>query len=138
MGSCCLVVKTKENFQGFRIIKGNKNQFKVEKISDENKNKTKKNKIRISKPKTFNEGELLQFQNHKSKILNSNNQNEKRKNHINKIYEMKEKINKNEYYSKKDIIKIKIKGIFVIVYSELYSNSVKILKIKIYDNFSKN
>ena len=28
MGSCCLVVKTKENFQGFRIIKGNKNKFK--------------------------------------------------------------------------------------------------------------
>ena len=140
MGSCCLVVKTKENFQGFRIIKGNKNQFKVEKISDENKNKTKKNKIRISKPKTFNEGELLQFQNHKSKILNSNNQNEKRKNLLNKICEIKENINKNEYYSQKDFIKgeIKGKGRFGIVYSGLYSNSGEILAIKIYDNVSED
>ena len=134
------MVKTKENFQGFRIIKGNKNQFKVEKISDENKNKTKKNKIRISKPKTFNEGELLQFQNHKSKILNSNNQNEKRKNLLNKICEIKENINKNEYYSQKDFIKgeIKGKGRFGIVYSGLYSNSGEILAIKIYDNVSED
>ena len=140
MGSCCLVVKTKENFQGFRIIKGNKNQFKVEKISDENKNKTKKNKIRISKPKTFNEGELLQFQNHKSKILDSNNQNEKRKNLLNKICEIKENINKNEYYSQKDFIKgeIKGKGRFGIVYSGLYSNSGEIIAIKIYDNVSED
>ena len=134
------MVKTKENFKGFRIIKGNKNQFKVEKISDENKNKTKKNKIRISKPKTFNEGELLQFQNHKSKILNSNNQNEKRKNLLNKICEIKENINKNEYYSQKDFIKgeIKGKGRFGIVYSGLYSNSGEIIAIKIYDNVSED
>jgi hypothetical protein len=134
------VIKTKENFKGFRIMKGNKNQFKVEKISNENKNKTKKNKIRKSKPKNFSEGELLKFQNKKSNILNSKNQNQKRKNLLKKIYKIKENINKNEYYSQKDFIKgeIKGKGRFGIVYTGRYSYSGEIIVIKIYDNLSED
>ena len=141
MGACCLVIKTKENFKGYRLIKGKGNQFKVEKIMNEEKKEIKKKKIKISKVKNLNSKEISKTQISTSKILNSN-ENKKRNNLLNKICQIKENnINeKNEYYSQKDFIKgeIKGKGRFGIVYSGLYCNSGEIVAIKIYDNVNED
>ena len=142
MGSCCLVTKTKDNFQGYRFIKDEKKNFRLEKINNSESSKRKKT-IKITKIKKNNSTtEISKSKISHSKTFNSIYSNKKEQK-IEKNTKIKTNNNlkniKNEYYSQKDFIKgeIKGKGRFGIVYSGLYSKSGEIVAIKIYDNVNE-
>ena len=147
---CCLVAETKDDFKGYRIIKGNGKKFELKKI--DKKNNMKEEEIINKKSNIINSpNEILKnskmnniiIKNDK-KLLNSNIKEKIKKNEsINIIENFRYNNNKlyetREFYTHKDFIKgeIKGKGRFGIVYSGLCSNSGEIVAIKIYDNISK-
>ena len=147
---CCLVAETKDDFKGYRIIKGNGKKFELKKI--DKKNNMKEEEIINKKSNIINSpNEILKnskmnnivIKNDK-KLLNSNIKEKTKKNEsINIIENFRYNNNKlyetREFYTHKDFIKgeIKGKGRFGIVYSGLCSNSGEIVAIKIYDNISE-
>ncbi len=147
---CCLVAETKDDFKGYRIIKGNGKKFELKKI--DKKNNMKEEEIINKKSNLINSpNEILKnskmnniiIKNDKN-LLNSNIKEITKKNEsINIIENFRYNNNKlyetREFYTHKDFIKgeIKGKGRFGIVYSGLCSNSGEIVAIKIYDNISK-
>ena len=136
MGSCCLVTKTKDNFKGYRFIKDDKKNFRLEKI-DNSERPIRKKTLKITSSKLKKNTKISH-----SKTLNSiyNKKEQNKKETISKIKTNNNlKNEKNEYYSQKDFIKGKIKGKgrFGIVYSGLYSKSGEIVAIKIYDNVNE-
>ena len=144
MGSCCLVTKTKDNFKGYRFIKDDKKNFRLEKI-DNSERPIRKKTLKITSSKLKKNNSTTEISNSKishSKTLNSiyNKKEQNKKETISKIKTNNNlKNEKNEYYSQKDFIKGKIKGKgrFGIVYSGLYSKSGEIVAIKIYDNVNE-
>ena len=144
MGSCCLVTKTKDNFKGYRFIKDDKKNFRLEKI-DNSERIIRKKTLKITSSKLKKNNSTTEISNSKishSKTLNSiyNKKEQNKKETISKIKTNNNlKNEKNEYYSQKDFIKGKIKGKgrFGIVYSGLYSKSGEIVAIKIYDNVNE-
>ena len=144
MGSCCLVTKTKDNFKGYRFIKDDKKNFRLEKI-DNSERPIRKKTLKITSSKLKKNNSTTEISNSKishSKTLNSiyNKKEQNKKETISKIKTNNNlKNEKNEYYSQKDFIKgeIKGKGRFGIVYSGLYSKSGEIVAIKIYDNVNE-
>ena len=147
---CCLVAETKDDFKGYRIIKGNGKKFELKKIDKINNMKeeeiiNKKSNIINSPNEILKNSKMnnIVIKNDK-KLLNSNIKEKTKKNEsINIIENFRYNNNKlyetREFYTHKDFIKgeIKGKGRFGIVYSGLCSNSGEIVAIKIYDNISE-
>ena len=155
---CCLIAESKDDFKGYRIVKGKEKKFEVKKYGKTNINKEIKkgeNNQIIQNPNIINpRKEILNNQKNKTKIktskitkkestklFNSNIKNKLEEYNLieNFRYNNNQFCETREFFTHKDFIKgeIKGKGRFGIVYSGLCSNSGEIVAIKIYDNISK-
>jgi hypothetical protein len=152
---CCLIAESKDDFKGYRIVKGKEKKFEVKKYGKTNINKEIKkgeNNQIIQNPNIINpRKEIINNQINKTKIkttkkestklFNSNIKNKLEEYNIieNFRYNNNQFCETREFFTHKDFIKgeIKGKGRFGIVYSGLCSNSGEIVAIKIYDNISK-